>query len=131
MNACKNVIRRLPKRRGYALVAVLMFNVLFLMLMGVAWRQMVGVIRVATVRAEQVQRDEGVVCAMARAMHMLETGRPPIGSASTYRCYTTIGPGFYLLTFTPGTDPTVEAWSVTVAAQSTAPLGVPYKLETF
>jgi hypothetical protein len=131
MNACKNAIRRSPNRRGYALVAVLMFNVLFLMLMGVAWRQMVGVIRVATLRAEQVQRDEGVVCAMARAMHMLETGRPPIGSASTYQCYTTIGPDFYLLTFTPGTDPSVEAWSVTVAAQSTAPSGVPFKLDTF
>ena len=131
MNAYKIAIRRLPNRRGYALVVVLLFNVLFLMLLGVAWRQMVGVIRTATVRAEQVQRDEGVVCALARAMHMLETGRPPIGSASTYQCYTTIGLGFFLLTFTPGTDPSVEAWSVTATAQSTQPSGVPYKLDTF
>ena len=125
------MIRRSPHRRGYAMVAVLLFNVLFLMLLGVAWRQMVGVIRVATVRAEQVQRDEGVVCALARAMRMLETGRPPIGSASTYQCYTTIGPRFFLLSFTPGTDPSVEAWSVTVTAQSQAPSGIPYKLDTF
>ena len=131
MNAYKIAIRRLPNRRGYALVVVLLFNVLFLMLLGVAWRHMVGVIRVATVRAEQVHHDEGVVCALARAMHMLETGRPPIGSASTYQCYTTIGLGFFLLTFTPGTDPSVEAWSVTATAQSTQPSGVPYKLDTF
>ena len=131
MNAYKIAIRRLPNRRGYALVVVLLFNVLFLMLLGITWRQIAGVIRVATVRAEQVQRDEGVVCALARAMHMLETGRPPIGSASTYQCYTTIGLGFFLLTFTPGTDPSVEAWSVTATAQSTQPSGVPYKLDTF
>ena len=97
------------KRGGYALVTVLLFNVLFLILLGVAWRQTVGVIRVATVRAEQVQCDQGVTCALARAMHMLETGRPPIGSANSYQCYTTIGSNFFVLTFTPGTDPTVEA----------------------
>ena len=131
MNARKNVIRRVPTRCGYALVVVLLFNVLFLMLLGVAYRQMASAIRIATVRTEQIQRDDGVVCALARAMHMLETGRPPIGSASTYQCYTTIGPGFFLLTFTPGTDPSLEAWSVTVTAQSTQPSGVPYKLDTF
>lgn len=131
MNASKTVIRRSQNRRGYALVVVLLFNVLFLMLLGVAYRQMASTIRIATVRTEQVQRDEGVVSALARAMRMLETGRPPIGSASTYQCYTTIGSGFFLLTFTPGTDPSVEAWSVTVAAQSQAPSGIPYKLDAF
>ena len=131
MNACRARIRRLPNRRGYALVMVLLFNVLFLMLLGVAYRQMASALRIATARTEQVQRDEGVVSALARAMRMLETGRPPIGSASSYQCYTTIGSGFFLLTFTPGTDPSVEAWSVTVVAQSQAPPGVPYKLDTF
>ena len=77
MNARKNVIRRLPTRCGYALVVVLLFNVLFLMLLGVAYRQMASAIRIATVRTEQIQRDEGVVCALARAMYLLETGRPP------------------------------------------------------
>jgi hypothetical protein len=105
--------------------------VLFLMLLGVAWRQMAGVIRVATARAEQIHREEGLVCAMARAMRMLETGRPPIGAASSYQCYTTIGSTFFLFTFTPGADPSVEAWSVTVTSQSTAPSGVPYKLDAF
>jgi hypothetical protein len=125
------MIRQLPKRRGYALVAVVLFNVLFLVLLGVAYRQMASAIRTATAHTEQVHRDEGVVCALARAMHMLETGRPPIGSATTYQCYTTIGTGFFLLSFTPGTDPSVEAWSVTVTAQSQAPSGIPCKVDTF
>ena len=56
---------------------------------------------------------------------------PPSAPPVTYQCYTTIGSGFFLLTFTPGTDPSVEAWSVTVAAQSTQPSGIPYKLDTF
>jgi hypothetical protein len=130
VNAYKTIIRRSPNRRGYALVMVILFNVLFLMLLGVAYRQMASAIRIATVRTEQLHRDEGVVRALARAMRMLETGRPPIGSAGTYQCYTTIGPGFFLLTFTPGTDPSVEAWSVTVTAQSTQP-AVDYKLDAF
>ena len=122
---------RTSKHRGYALVMVLMFNVLFLMLLGVAWRQMVGVIRVATARAEQVQREDGVIRAMARALRMLETGRPPIGSASAYQCYTTIGSSYYVLTFTPAADPGVEGWSITASAQSTQPSSIPYKLDTF
>jgi hypothetical protein len=131
VNTCKTIIATRAKRGGYALVTVLLFNVLFLILLGVAWRQTVGVIRVATVRAEQVQCDQGTTCALAHAMHMLETGRPPIGSANSYQCYTTIGSNFFVLTFTPGTDPTVEAWSVTATAQSTQPSGIPYKLDTF
>jgi hypothetical protein len=131
MNARRTMMQRFLRRRGYALVMVLLFNVLFLMLLGVAWRQMVGVIRVATARSEQVRREEGLVSATARALHMLETGRPPIGAASSYQCYTTIGSSFFLLTFTPGTDPAVEAWSVTVTPQSTAPTGIPCKLDAF
>ena len=105
---------------------VLLFNVLFLMLLGVTWRQMTGVIRVAKVCEEQVQRDEGVVCALARAIHVLETAesRPSIGIGDTYQCYTEIiGSGFFLLTFTPEvpTDPPVETWSVRVYVLDTKP----------
>ena len=124
MNASKTIIRCSPHRRGYALVMVLLFNVLFLMLLGVTWRQMTGVIRVATVREEQVQRDEGVVCALGRAMRVLETGRPPIVGESPYECYTEIiGSGFFLLTFEleSPTDPPVETWLVTVEALDTEP----------
>jgi hypothetical protein len=131
MNASKTTFRRSPNRRGYALVMVILFNLLFLMVLGVAYRQMACAIRIATVRSQRDQCDAGVVCALARGMHMLETGRPPIGAATTYQCFTTIGSDFFVLTFTPGTDPSVEAWSVTVARQSQAPSGIPYKLDTF
>jgi hypothetical protein len=73
VNTCSTVIRCLPKRRGYALVMVLLFNVLFLMLLGVAWRQMASVIRIATVREQQVRRDEGSLRVLAIAMQVLET----------------------------------------------------------
>lgn len=122
---------KVARRRGYALLLVLLFNVLFLMLLGVAFRQMASALRVATINKEQVQRDGGVTCALARAMRMLETGRPPLGSDSYYQCYTTVGSDFYLLTFTPGADPSLESWSVAVTAQSQAPAGVPYKSDTF
>ena len=125
MNARKNVIRRLPTRCGYALVVVLLFNVLFLMLLGVAYRQMASAIRIATVRTEQIQRDEGVVCALARAMYLLETGRPPTitDTNDEYKCYMTFGPGrFFKIKFKLKlTDPNVETWEVTVTAQSTEP----------
>jgi hypothetical protein len=116
-------IRRSPSRRAYALLMVLMFNVLFLMLLGVAWRQMASALRVAKVRKEQVQRDEGVVCAMARAMHLLETGRPPIGAGTAYQCYTTIGTRYFPITFTltSAAGAIVETWKIDVAAQDTPP----------
>jgi len=71
------VNRRQPNRRAYALVIVLLFNVLFLMLIGVTWRRMASVIRIATVRAEEIERDEGRLQVLAQAMRLLETGLPP------------------------------------------------------
>ena len=71
------MIGRLPNRRGYALLMVLMFNVLFLMLLGVAWRRVASVIRVATVRTQQTQCDEGSLRVLAGATRLLETGLPP------------------------------------------------------
>lgn len=135
MNASRANIRRSSHRRAYALLMVLMFNVLFLMLLGVAWRQMASAIRIAKVREEQVQRDEGVVCAMARAMNMLETGRPPLAEAATsYGCYTTIttssGSRYFRLTFTPSIV-SADTWTIAVAEESTAPVDVPSKLDTF
>jgi hypothetical protein len=123
MNARKNVIRRLPTRCGYALVVVLLFNVLFLMLLGVAYRQMASAIRIATVRTEQIQRDEGVVCALARAMYLLETGRPPTitDTNDEYKCYMTFGSGRFFKIKFKLTDRNAETWEVTATAQSEEP----------
>ena len=138
MNVSNTVIRRLPNRCGYALLMVLMFNVLFLMLMGVGYRHMASAIRIATVRTEQVQRDEGIVCVLARALRMLETGRPPIGAGSSYQCYTTIvlptGTRFFPITFrlTSVAGASVETWKIDVTAQDTVPSNSgPLLVDTF
>jgi hypothetical protein len=83
----KNVIGRLPKRRGYALLLVVMFTMLFVMLAGVAWRQMSSVVRNFSVRTSRIQRDQGALQALAHALRRLENGVPP---ADDYSCYDTI-----------------------------------------
>ena len=99
-NSHKPLRRRRP-RRGYALVLVLIFVILFLALMGVAWSRVGSVLRVATARAVQAHRDQGSLPALARAMHLLETGLPPI---SPYVCGVTLNvsgvPVSYTVTFT-------------------------------
>ena len=77
----QTMIRHLPKRRGYALVLVFVFIVLFLAILGVAWRQMASALRIASLQTIQVQRDDGSIHALALALHLLETGLPkPLGS---------------------------------------------------
>ena len=83
----KNVIGRSPNRRGYALLLVVMFTMLFVMLTGVAWRQMSSVVRNFSVRTSRIQRDEGALQALAHALRRLENGVPP---ADDYSCYDTI-----------------------------------------
>jgi hypothetical protein len=64
-------------RSGFAMMLVLVFIVLFLGLLGVALRQTAAALRIETVRIMQIQRDEGSVHAVARALALLETGLPP------------------------------------------------------
>jgi hypothetical protein len=81
------MIRRLPKRRGYALLLVIIFSLLFLTLMSVAWRRMSSAVRVFSVRTSHISRDRGCLQALAHALERLEHGVPP---ASTYECYDTV-----------------------------------------
>jgi hypothetical protein len=76
--------RRIPNRRGYALVMVAVFCVLFATFMGVAWRRMASTIRTFSVRSNQVGQDQGAIMALADAMRALEVGPPP---TTTYTCY--------------------------------------------
>jgi len=89
---------------------VLAFVVLFLALLGVAWRRVASALRIASVRTVQSQRDQGSIPALARAVHLLETGLPP---ASPYVCGVTIdtsrGPRRYTVTFTVEEE---TRWSV-------------------
>lgn len=106
-------MRRAPVRRGYAMMLVLVFILLFLSLLGVAYRQATAALRIETAYAQQVQRDEGSVHAVARGVMLLETGLPP---SSPYVCGVTIatstGPRSFTVTFTSqgGTN-----WSVSAA----------------
>jgi hypothetical protein len=88
------------KRSGYAMVLVIVFIVLFLAFLGVAYRQFGTALRVESVHSQQVQRDEGSLHALARALALLETGLPP---TSPYSCGVTIstsrGPSVYTITF--------------------------------
>lgn len=81
-------MRSLPSpRHGYALMQVLVFGVLFLVLLGVAYRQTASVLRVETVRVQQAQRDQGSVAAVALGLDLLETGLPP---SDPYSCTVTV-----------------------------------------
>ncbi len=111
----KKLRRRLPRRRGYALVLVIVFCVLFFTLVGVAWQQMSSVVRIFTVRTNQLLRDRGATQALADALHALDVGPPP-GNPDVYQCYDTVqipplnalkfqsdgaaSPGYYKVTFT-------------------------------
>jgi hypothetical protein len=80
---------------------VLVFLVLFLTLLGTAYRGVAAVLRVESVRALQLQRDEGSTQAVARALALLETGLPP---TDPYECGVTIetstGPCAFTVAFT-------------------------------
>ncbi len=89
---------------------VMIFIVLFVSLLGVTWRRVASALRVASTHSLQVQCDAGSIHALARAMHLLETGLP---ASSPYACgvvlNTPAGSRSYTVTFTVQEDTT---WSV-------------------
>ena len=88
------------KRRGYAMVIVPIFIVLFLAMLGVVYREVAGALRIESLHALQVSRDEGSICAMGRGLALLENGLPP---TNPYVCCATIdtpaGPQIFTVTF--------------------------------
>ena len=68
---------------------VVVFSVLFFTLVGVAWRQTSSVVRIFTVRTNQLLRDRGATQALADALHALDVGKPP-GDPDVYQCYDTV-----------------------------------------
>ena len=69
--------RKPSARRGYALLLVIVFLVLFLAMLGTAWRQVASVLRVETVRAVQTRRDQGCLLAAVQGIHYLEETATP------------------------------------------------------
>ena len=90
-----------PTRHGYAMMLVLVFIVLFLALSAIAYRRTGAALRIESARSLQIQRDEGSIHAVARAVALLETGLPP---SDPYVCGVTIdtptGPRSYTVTLT-------------------------------
>ena len=106
-------MRTTSPRAGYAMMLVLVSLVLFLALWSVAHRQLAAALRVASVQAKRIQRDEGSVHALARGLALLETGLPPSNPYTGSVNVTTLtGPRSYAVTFTSegGTN-----WSVRAA----------------
>lgn len=110
--------RRYAPRAGYAMLLVLAFILLFLALLGVAYRQLGAAVRIETTRVLQVQRDEGSLHALARGVALLETGLPPTSPyVGAVTITTTTGPVSYTVTFLSEGS---TSWSVAVVPTAAA-----------
>lgn len=89
------------ERAGYAMLLVLLFLVLMFSLMALAYGQLGAALRLETARAQQTQRDEGSLQALAKGLALLETGLPP---TDPYVCgvvvTTSTGTSSFTVTFT-------------------------------
>jgi len=105
--------RRSMLHGGYAVMLVLVFNVLFLAMLSVAYRGVASALRAESARTLQVRRDEGATAALARGLALLETGLPP---SNPYLCCVTLdtsaGPRSFTVTFTLVDEST---WTVRAA----------------
>jgi hypothetical protein len=61
------------RRRGYALVLVMIFVVFFSAVLGVAWRRVSSALRIEHVCELRKQCDAGTIQVLAQAMQVLET----------------------------------------------------------
>ena len=109
-------------RRGYAMIIVVIFIVLFSALLGVVFRELAGALRIETLHTLEVQRDTGSIVALAQALTLLQTGVPP---TSPYVCYTTIGASpnsqNFIVTFSSSDSTTPQQhWKVNVSPPITS-----------
>ncbi len=111
---CNPAVNKRPARRGFALLLVLVFVVLFLAMLGVAWRQIGAVLRIESARARQMTRDDGSLLAVAKALRLLETTSDLSLIGPSYRFKTTIDgeDKWYTVTFSHDSDWTVTAIAV-------------------
>jgi hypothetical protein len=112
-------MRPRPQRRGYAMVVVVMFVILFLGLWSLAARQVSSLLRVEQARAHRVARDVTNLPArraLAQALAALQVGYPP---RNPYNCQVSIDGNPFTLTFTidpSSNDP--HAWEVKAATST-------------
>jgi hypothetical protein len=101
------------QRRGYSMLAVLVFLAVSLMFIAVGQRRISSQLRLERARIEVEDFNEGPVQAAAKALALLETGLPP---ANPYECGVTLststGPRSYSVRFVQSV---ADQWSVQVA----------------
>jgi len=129
---------RTPNRRGYAIVMVCAFVVLFLGMIGVAWREVAALLRLEKALVIQQRCDEGSVRVLGLAMQVLETRlrkdtsdavasieisagtfRPDSGDTFHCKKYSSDTDQWYDVTFTR-TESDGSKWNVSVAAATEA-----------
>jgi hypothetical protein len=113
-------------RRGYALMLVMIFVVLFTAMLGVAWRRVASALRIEHVSEVRNQCDKGSIQILAQAIKLLETrllwdnGNSVVkldGSTNAELSYSKItGDKYYKITFnrTTSGDSNPTEWSVSV-----------------
>jgi hypothetical protein len=109
----------LRRRRGFALMLVVVQMTLLIALWGVAYRQLAAAMRLIAAMPGMSPTVSDGYKPLALALAALETGDPP-ASGQTYACtiLTPTGPAYFLVTFLSSTgDPNLagtqnEKWSV-------------------
>jgi type II secretory pathway component PulJ len=137
-------------RRGYALMLVLVFIVLFSAILGVAWRRVASVLRLETLSEVRRQCDSGSIQVLAEAMKLLETclrldtasnvASLPGSSPQNEFCETLPDPSdptnpakyrHYIVTFAPTDgDATGRKWTVSVKTATSEEIGSRSQLST-
>ena len=113
-----------PRRRGYAMVAVVVFVLGFLGLWTVAARQISSMLRVEQARAKRIARDAAALAsrqALAQALAALESGYPP---ANPYVCLVMAGGTEFAITYQINPD-TEDPTDWLVSASTTTDPGLP------
>jgi hypothetical protein len=132
----KAVTRNPSHRRGYALLLVIAFVVLFTAILGVAWRRVISALRIEHVSEVRRQCDQGSIQALAKAIQVLETRLRRYtltdarldgsgGSSLSYAYNLPSTAQWYTVTFArETTDTDGTKWAVSVTTASSDP-GLP------
>lgn len=135
------MIRRRSNRRGYALMLVVVFVVLFSAILGIAWRRMASALCVEHVSEVRKQCDQGSLQVLADAMKMLETSLrvntttgvaalPASSPANEFQDQ--LGSTYYIVTFAPyNSDTTGRQWTISVKTATAEDIGSRTPLSSF
>jgi hypothetical protein len=95
-------------RRGYSLTLVVIYLFLLFALWGTVYHATSSLLRIETERLNRKARDEGAMQALARAVRLLEFGRPP--GSKTYGVMASGVP--FTVRYDPAPDKGPNVWRV-------------------